>query len=59
MGEEMRGLRSTNRSVQNSHGEINYSIGIGVTKELMCMTHGCKQWWEDCLREEGALGREG
>ena len=35
MGEEMRGLRSTNRQLQNSHGDLKYSIGNGVAKEPM------------------------
>ena len=30
MGEEVKGLRSTNRQLQNSHGDIKYSIGNGV-----------------------------
>ena len=30
MGEEVKGLRSTNRQLQNSHGAIKYSIGNGV-----------------------------
>ena len=40
MSEEVRGLRSTNRYLQNSHGGIKYSIGNGAAKELICMTHG-------------------
>ena len=51
MGEEVRGLRGTNRLLQNSHGDVKYSIGNGVAKELICMTHGDEQWWGDCLRE--------
>ena len=51
MGEEVRGLRSTNRQIQNSHGDGKYSIGNGVAKELICMTHGLEQWCGDCLRE--------
>ena len=42
MGEEVRGLRSTNRQLQNSHGDVKYSVGNGVAKELMCMTNGHK-----------------
>ena len=37
-GEEVRGLRSTSRQLQNSHGDVKYSIGNGVAKELTCMT---------------------
>ena len=54
MDEEMRGLRSTNRQLQNSHGDVNYNIGNGVAKELIHMTHGHEQW--DCLREWVVLG---
>ena len=59
MGEEVRGLRSTNRQLQNSHGDIKYSIGNGVAKELILMTHGHEQWWGDCMREWGVLGGGG
>ena len=38
MGEEVRGLRSTNRKLQNSHGDV--SIGNGVAEEPTCMSHG-------------------
>ena len=38
MGEKVRRLRSINRSLQNSHGDVKYSIGNGVVKELICMT---------------------
>ena len=55
MGEEVRGLRSTNRWLQNSHGDVKYSIGKGVAKELICMTCVLEQWWGDCLREWGLL----
>ena len=34
MGEEVRGLRSTNRWLQNSHGDVKYSTGDGGGKEL-------------------------
>ena len=30
MGEEVRGLRSTNRQLENSHEDVKYSIGNGV-----------------------------
>ena len=33
MGKEVRGLRSTDKYFQNSHGAIKYSIGNGVAKE--------------------------
>ena len=37
MGEKVRGLRITNRQLQNSHGDVTYSIRNGVAKELICM----------------------
>ena len=39
MGEEVRGLRSTNGWLQNSHGDVKYTIGNGVARELIHMTH--------------------
>ena len=39
MGEEVRGLRSTNRYLQDSHGDVKYSIGNEVAKEFMCTMH--------------------
>ena len=47
-GEEVRGLRIRNRWLQDRHGDIQYSIGNGVAKELTHMTHGHEQWWGDC-----------
>ena len=38
MGEDVRGLRSTNR--QNSHGDVKYSVGNGAAREVIHMTHG-------------------
>ena len=58
MGEEVWGL-STNRQVQNSHGDVKYSTGNGVAKELIRMTYGHEQWRGDCLREWGFLVGEG
>ena len=52
MGEEGRRLRSTNRYLQNSHGDVKYSRGNGEAKELIRMTCGHEQWCGDCLREE-------
>ena len=37
--EDVSGLRSTNRYLQNRHGDVNYSIGNGVAEELTRMTH--------------------
>ena len=39
--------------LQNSQGDVTYSMGNGVAKELIHITHGHEQWCEDCLREEG------
>ena len=56
-GEEVRGVRSTNRWSQNSHGDVKYSTGNAVAKELIRMTTGHEQWWGDCLRQwEGGVG---
>ena len=35
MGEEVRGLRSTNSSYRIAIGDVKYSIGNGVAKEPM------------------------
>ena len=40
MDEEVRGLRSTNKYFKQSSGNVKYSIGNGVAKELIPMTHG-------------------
>ena len=53
MGEDVRGVRSTNRYLQNSRGDVKSSTGNGVAKELICMTHGQEQWCGNCLREGG------
>ena len=53
---ESRALRSTNRWLQNSHGDVKYNIGNEVATELIHMTHGHEQWWGDCLREWKVLG---
>ena len=55
MGEEVRGLRSTNRYLQDSHGDVKYSIGNGVAEEPIRMTHGHEQWWKE-LTEGGSVG---
>ena len=54
--EEWVKRRSTNTQLQKSHGNVKYSLGNGVAKELIHMTHGHEQWWEDCLREWGVPG---
>ena len=59
MGEEVMGLRSTNRELQNSHGDVKSSTGNGAAKELICMTDGHEQRWGNCLREWGMLGGRG
>ena len=35
MSEKVRGLKSTNRQLRTSHGDVKYSIGNGVAKELI------------------------
>ena len=59
MGETVRGLRSTNRHLQNSHGDVKYSIGNEVAKELILMTNGHEQSCGDCLRVLGGGGQRG
>ena len=56
MGEEVSGLRSTNRQLQNSHGDVKYSVGNGVAEEPIHMTHEHEQWCRDCPREQRLLG---
>ena len=58
MGTEVRGSRSTNRWLQNSHGEVKYRIGNAVAKELIHMTHGHEQWWEHSLGNGGCWVEE-
>ena len=45
----MRELRGTNRQLQNSHGDVKYSIGKGVAKELTHVTRGQEQGLGDYL----------
>ena len=59
MDKEVMGLRSTNRWLQNSHGDAKYGIGNGAAKELLHMTHEHKRWCGDCLREWGGAGWRG
>ena len=51
VGEEVRGLRSTNRQLQSSHGDVKCSRGSEVAKELTGMTQGQERWCGGCLRE--------
>ena len=55
----MKGLRSTHWWLQNSHGDVKYTIENGEAKELIHMTHGHEQGWGHCLREQGMLDAEG
>ena len=56
---QVKGLRSTNWSLQNSNGDVKYSIGNIVAKEHTCMIDGHGQWCGSSLREwEGLAGRE-
>ena len=43
MVEKVRGLRSKNRQLHNSHEEVKYSIRNGVAKEFICTIHGHEQ----------------
>ena len=56
MSEEVRELRSTNRSLQNTHGDVKYSVGNGAAKKLICMTPGHEQRCGDCLEGVGDAG---
>ena len=56
MGEEVRGLRSPNRKLQKSRGDVKYSTGNGVAKETIHMICGQELWCGDCLSEWGVLG---
>ena len=64
-GEEVRGLRSTNRWLQNSPGDVKYSTGYGVAKEITHMTHGREPWGGlpegvgGCCKERGTGGKSG
>ena len=59
MSKKVGGLRSKNRWLQNSRGDVKCSIGNGVAKELIHLTHGHEPWCGDCLRAWGLLGAEG
>ena len=56
MVEKVRGLRSTNRQLQNSHGDVKYSVGKGVAKELIHMASGHEQRCEG-VGGTGAKGK--
>ena len=58
MVEQVRGLRSTTSQLKYSHGDIKYSTGNGVAKELIPMTHGHDQRCGDGLSEWGVLVEE-
>ena len=59
MGEKVRRLRSTNRQLQNSQGDISYDTGNEVAKQLTCLAHGHEQWCEECLSELGGWVERG
>ena len=59
MGEEVRGLRSTNRQLQNSHWDVKYSIGNGEAKELTYISCGHEQQWRALPEGEGKGGKTG
>ena len=58
MGGKVQGLRNTNWEVQHRPGGVKNSMGNGVAKELICMTHG-HELRGDCWREWGVLGGGG
>ena len=58
MGEEVRGLKSINYKLQNSHGGVKYSIGNGEAKEHIGMTQGREQCCGDGLRDLEVLAGE-
>ena len=60
MGEWVRGegIKKYKQIVKNSHGDVKYSIGNGVTKELIHMTMD-KNNGGGIAKEVGGLGREG
>ena len=58
MGEDVRGLRDTNRQLQNSHGDMRYNIGNGVAKEPVRMTHGHEQLPEGVVGAGWRRGKE-
>ena len=51
IGDKVQGLRSTNRQLQSSHGDVKCSRGSEVAKELTGMTQGQERWCGGCLRE--------
>ena len=54
MGKKVQGLRSTNWFMQDGQGEVKNSIGNGVAKELICMSHGHElRGRGNCWREWG------
>ena len=55
----MRGVISTNRQLQNTYGDVKYSVGNVAAIELICMTYGHEQWWGYCLRGVGGAGSRG
>ena len=54
MGEKAKGIKKYKLVViQSSTGDVKYSIGNGVAKEYVCVTHGHGQQDGNCLRELG------
>ena len=54
MGEKVKGLKSTNWLLQNSHSDTKYSIRKRLAEEHVCRTHEHGQQCNDCLREWGS-----
>ena len=59
MCEEVRGLRSTNKQLQNSHVDVKYSTGNEAAKELTCVTQGHEKWCGDLPKRVGCQMEEG
>ena len=53
-GKRVKGKGSTNRQLQNSLGDVKYSVGNSVDKEQLFVIHGRGPWCKNCLREWGS-----
>ena len=55
MGEKVKGLRSTNSYLQNSHEDVKYNIGNKVATEFMHKAHKHEQKCGGLLEGVGKL----
>ena len=46
---KMKGLKNTNWLLQNSHGDVIYSIGNIVNTLITTVSDGCEIYWDDHL----------